>query len=387
MAGKLGADAGDLLSEPDHGAACQGCADAFRALLAERDRLIVVVSDQARTLERVTSELRWHGLDDAALTVREAYEMYERARRGDDCWPQYRALLAPLLLRFGDLPCLQLTPEKWAEHRQTRKTERCGRWADRQAKAHYPTSAVLDRELAIAKMLFRWMVRADRLPRNPLEFAKGANAPGDRETYLRASDVQRLIDGADVLGGETPALKRRVLLFQAFVAILFGCALRFNEARKLRRDRIGDDGVLELSAKQTKAKKKRTVALTAAAIEAIAALPVLAHDPRIFTHNAERGRTAGKLAVVSAASLRNWFHVVAKKTGVSTLAVDGERVVPHVLRHSAAAHVDAMGAHPRDTQEFLDHESLATTEKYLHRRPALRAQRIRELMERRTATP
>jgi integrase len=334
-----------------------------------------VIADQARALERVTSELRWHGLDEAALTVREAIDGYRRARQGEKCWRGYKYLLAPMVRLLGDLPCLQLTPERWAEHRQARMLE------PHRAGAR-PSSAVLDLELSLAKMVFRWLVRAGKLPRNPLDLAKGANEPNGRETFLPAADVQRLVDGADCLGDETDAGKRRVLLFRAFVLILFGCALRFNEARKLRRDRIDAEGTAELSARQTKARRRRTVALPADALAALKALPVLDGEPRIFSHATGRsGR--GRVGIVSESALRRWFDKVCDETGVARLAFEGERVTPHVLRHSAAVHADAMGAHPRDVQEFLDHESLATTERYLRRRPAQRAQRIRALMEKR----
>lgn len=243
---------------------------------------------------------------------------------------------------------------------------------------------MLDLELCLAKMMFRWLVRREKLPRNPLDLATGANEPNGRETFLPAADVQRLVDGAGTLDDDTEAGKRRVLLFRAFVLVLFGCALRFNEARKHRRDRIDADGTVELSARATKSRRRRTVALPADARAALDALPVLDRDPRIFTHVPDRGPNRGKVAIVSESALRRWFDRVCDATGVAKLAFDGERVTPHVLRHSAAVHADAMGAHPRDVQEFLDHSSLATTERYLRRRPAQRAQRIRELMERRT---
>lgn len=72
----------------------------------------------------MTSELRWHGLDESALTVREAFAAYERARQGEKCWRGYKYLLAPLVRLLGDLPCLQVTPERWGEHRQQRMTEK-----------------------------------------------------------------------------------------------------------------------------------------------------------------------------------------------------------------------------------------------------------------------
>jgi hypothetical protein len=129
---------------------CSDCPRCVRleAQIADRDR---VIADQARTLERVTSELRWHGLDDNALTVAEGYALYERARQGDRCWKLYKNLLAPLVRLMGDVPCLQVSAERWAEHRAVRATEKCGRWG----LLKRPSSSQLDQELRLARMLFR----------------------------------------------------------------------------------------------------------------------------------------------------------------------------------------------------------------------------------------
>jgi integrase/recombinase XerC len=248
----------------------------------------------------------------------------------------------------------------------------CGR-----RKTRIPSSGQLDLELTVAKMMFRWLNRAGKLPRNPLELARRANEPNERETWLEEPQVQQLIAGADILAetekGWGP--ERRPLLFRAFVAAKFGAGMRFEETRPLRRDRIGTDGIVELSAKKTKGKKRRTVALTPQALDLIRAVQPIESEPYIFTM-----RWKGKVRLVTSGTIRRWFAVVCAHTGIDSCAVEGEKVVPHVLRHSAASHLEAQGAHPTEIQEFLDHESIATTERYLHRRPAMRAIRMRDLM-------
>lgn len=361
--------AGDDQAAPQPLLDCPSCPGCLA-----RDR---VIADQARALERVTSELRWHGLDDDALTVAQAFALYEAAMRGHKSWAKYERWLRPTVRHLGALPCLQLTPEKWTEHRGARLGEKCGRWET----IARPSSTTLDMELDLAKMMLRWLVRTGKLPRNPLDMAKRANEPAGRETYLADADVQKLANGADLLkvDGAGHHDERRPLLFRAFVTTKYGYGLRLMEALGLRRDRIGADGLSELSAKKTKGKRRRTIALPTQALEAIRALPDLG-DPRIFTH-----LWNGKVRPVSPCTMRKWFYRVAEATGVDALAFDGERVVPHVLRHSAASHAEAQGAHPSDIQAMLDHASLRTTERYLHRRPAQRALAIAALMERRPA--
>jgi site-specific recombinase XerD len=52
--------------------------------------------------------------------------------------------------------------------------------------------------------------------------------------------------------------------------------------------------------------------------------------------------------------------------------LDADRIHVHLLRHSAAMLMDAVGARERDIQQFLHHSNLDTTSRYLH---ALRGER------------
>ena len=70
-------------------------------------------------------------------------------------------------------------------------------------------------------------------------------------------------------------------------------------------------------------------------------------------------------------------RVVRRSVTVATAEL-GESVSPHALRHSSATHMVEGGADLRTVQEFLGHESLATTQIYTH----VSAERLRRVYER-----
>lgn len=63
---------------------------------------------------------------------------------------------------------------------------------------------------------------------------------------------------------------------------------------------------------------------------------------------------------VSDVSLRTWVRETAKRAGIS------KKVSPHTLRHSFATHTLSGGASPRNVMAYLNHKSLATTQRYIH---------------------
>lgn len=294
------------------------------------------------------------------ITIAALFDEFEKTRAGDKSWRVNRNRLLPLARRLGHLPAASLTPIAWAAHRSARAAER-----DRYGKL--PKAHLLTIELGRAKELLRFGVANGFLETSPLANAKREKTISARETWLDEAGVQALLTGVDAVPGELPRL-----IMRAFILLCLDGMMRFNEALHLRRDRIRD-GVVELSAKSTKSKRRRMVGLTPRTLEAVAAVPPVVGRPQVFM-NAATG------SVYSESSIRYWFRIACVASGVDALAVEGERVVIHTLRHSGASAADARGASALAIKDALGHASLAVTEKYLHRHREAGARELAKLM-------
>jgi integrase len=326
-------------------------------LSAQVTELTALVAQQARSLAILAEA----AAPRPTITIAALYVEFEKARRADHSWVWIRNRLRPLVRRLGDRRAVDLTPMLWAEHRAARASEPT-------IREKPPGAHTLNIELQRAKELLDFGVSAKLLEHNPLKAARAVKTISARETWLAEPQIQRLLDGCAAVPSDLGRLLMRV-----FVLCATDAMLRFNEVRKLRRDRIAPDGVVELSARETKSRRRRVVALTPRALEAIAAIPPVLGRPHIFT-NPATGKLFGEI------TLRQWFRTACVASGVDAGAADGERVVPHSLRHSGASAADARGASALAVKEALGHASLATTERYLHRHRETGARDLAKLM-------
>jgi integrase len=299
-----------------------------------------------------------------SITISAIYCEYERAKKHDRSWRLFRNLLRPLVARLGSRRACDLTPLLWSEHRSARKNE-----PTRLGKP--PCEATLNLELFRAQHMLRWAVDSKLLLLSPLDRAEPAEALSARETWLSEDQLEHLISCVRILKRPTQRMFCR-----AFILIKATTGMRFNEVRNLRHDKIALDGVSELSARATKTKRRRIIAVPLRARAAIDVLPRAIGDPRIFI-NPERGK------LFNESTLRRWFRDVAIASGLDAAVADGDvRLLPHDLRHTAASIADAKGASALDIRDMLGHTKLASTERYLHRRQAERALEMAKLMER-----
>ena len=147
---------------------------------------------------------------------------------------------------------------------------------------------------------------------------------------------------------------------RAIIETLYGSGLRVSELCTLERRRVFlDEGFLTVTGKGS---KERMVPMSETAIEQIALYPKQqdstgapikpGEEDYLFLNR--RGAHLTRVMI---------FYIVrdlAEKAGIR------KTISPHTLRHSFATHLLEGGANLRAIQQMLGHESIATTEIYLH---------------------
>lgn len=145
---------------------------------------------------------------------------------------------------------------------------------------------------------------------------------------------------------------------RAIIEVLYGCGLRVSELVNLELSKLYVDErfLLVLG----KGNKERIVPIDQAAIDAImdylpdrACVDIKPGEDHILFLN-RRGKRLTRVMI---------FYIVRQ---LAELAGVKKVISPHTLRHSFATHLLEGGANLRAIQQMLGHESIATTEVYIH---------------------
>jgi len=212
-----------------------------------------------------------------------------------------------------------------------------------------PASAA--RALVAVRSFHRFCVDEGLAAADPSDDVAPPRVPTGIPKPLTETEVAALLATAD--GPEPRGLRDRAIL-----EVLYGAGVRNSELVGLdRADLDLDAGMVRVLGKGA---KERLVPVGRPAREATAAY-LAAGRPELVR---PRGR-AGDAVFLNARGGRLtrqgvWMlvHAAGERAGL------GERVYPHVLRHSCATHMVDRGADIRVVQELLGHASLATTQVY-----------------------
>ena len=167
---------------------------------------------------------------------------------------------------------------------------------------------------------------------------------------LSLEEVDAMIEAIDLSTGEG----RRN---RAMVEMMYSCGLRVSElcALTLNQLHTGDGFVVV----HGKGNKERMVPMSEAAVKYVE--EYVAHDRVTPKRGWEDVVFVNRLG--TGLSRVMVFKIVRRLTALAGI---NKTVSPHTLRHSFATHLLEGGANLRSIQMMLGHESIATTEVYLH---------------------
>lgn len=225
--------------------------------------------------------------------------------------------------------------------------------ARRRAAGIAPAS--LAREVAAIRGLHRFLVDEGVAATDPTADLPAPPQPKRLPKALSEDDVESLLAAAS---GDDPVSRRD----RAVLEVLYGTGMRASELVGLSLGDLGSDtGLVRVLGKGD---KERLVPIGRHAAEALAAwLGPGGRDELAPRRWARRGDAEAVFLNTRGGRLsRQGVWIVLKKR--ARAAGLGDRVHPHVLRHSCATHMLAHGADIRVVQELLGHVSIATTQAY-----------------------
>ncbi|WP_163407622.1 site-specific tyrosine recombinase XerD [Flavobacterium ajazii] len=202
------------------------------------------------------------------------------------------------------------------------------------------------------KSFFNYLVFEDYRTDNPMELIETPKTGRKLPDTLSVEEIDNLIAAIDLSSNEGERNK-------AMLETLYGCGLRVSELVSLKiSDLFFEEGFIKITGKGNKERFVPIGDLTQKYIE------IYRKDVR--THlNVKKGhedtlflnRRGNQL---TRAMIFTIIKDLAVKTGLH------KNISPHTLRHSFATHLLENGADLRSIQLMLGHESITTTEIYVH---------------------
>lgn len=207
------------------------------------------------------------------------------------------------------------------------------------------------RLLSGIRALYRYMMLEGLIDQDPTEFIEFPYIGRSLPDVLATSEIDAMIAAIDY--GKKEALRN-----EAIIETMYGSGLRVSELIGLRISRIAlDDQYVRVMGKGA---KERLVPLSPRSVELIREYMSARMDGPIKPGNEDilflnrRGAALTRVMV---------FYIIRDLAAVAGIQ---KEVSPHTLRHSFATHLLEGGANLRAIQEMLGHESIATTEIYVH---------------------
>lgn len=202
------------------------------------------------------------------------------------------------------------------------------------------------------KSFFNYLIFEDYRNDNPLELIETPKTGRKLPDTLTTAEIDLLINAIDLSTNEGERNR-------AMLETLYGCGLRVSELLDLKiSDLFFDEGFLKITGKGNKQRFVPVGELTQKFIEIYAQYNRVqlkiqkGHDDTLFLNR--RGRKLTRAMI---------FTIIKDLAAKIEL---NKSISPHTFRHSFATHLLENGADLRSIQLMLGHESITTTEIYVH---------------------
>lgn len=208
------------------------------------------------------------------------------------------------------------------------------------------------------KSFFNYLIFEDYRKTNPLELIETPKTGRKLPDVLSVEDIDNLIN-AIRFDAETEENRLLAHRNKAILETLYGCGLRVSELVSLKiSDLFFDEGFIKVTGKGN---KQRFVPIGRATQKII---EVYKNDCRpSFKPKAEFSDTLflnRRGRALTRAMIFTMIKDLAKAIELN------KKISPHTFRHSFATHLLENGADLRSIQLMLGHESITTTEVYMH---------------------
>lgn len=275
--------------------------------------------------------------------------------RSRDTRKRYRAVAASLL---DFLP--NVGPDDYERLKQATDAEvRAFLIRASETKAGDRSDFMWNQKLAAVRTFFRFLIERQVVKENPAAGIAVVEAVPQEKVPLTLPEYVSFL--CSIEQRPEPYRSRDLAIAQ----VGFHCALRVGELHRLDLTHLDfhNGYIVNL---RTKGKKYLLLPLPPSAAAAV---------QRWLTERARFNPAPGEAAVFlsergTRLSIRQIEELVS---GYARHAGILRRITPHFLRHSIATVHALTGTQPWDIQRLLNHESLATTERYLHTLQSLRA--------------
>lgn len=207
------------------------------------------------------------------------------------------------------------------------------------------------RMVAGMRIFFRFLTLESYITNDPTELLESPRIGLHIPEVLTLQEIDAMISAIDL---STPLGRRN----RAIIEVLYGSGLRVSELTGLEISRIYVDDMYMIV--RGKGNKERMVPLSPVAVDAIRQWL----DDRSMIEVKRGAEDALFLNRRGRPLTRQMIFTIVRD--LAALAGIRKIISPHTLRHSFATHLLEGGANLRAIQMMLGHESIATTQIYLH---------------------